>query len=196
MSLTVDSSADGGFLRELGNAVRWCEKRVERLNPKWCLRSSELSPVAMGELCNDPTVSLFGKPELVSKVSAKRATALRESLPAVSSVEILEGSRILVCRYEESNFNYLSATESLWYLDGHDQPPWDTWIGCWDECLFSWVPKEFVELVERGMTVDCFGVLMWVESANVVVGEHADRIIGMCRAQLQGPGSRTIHLID
>ena len=103
--------------------------------------------------------------------------------------------RLLVSAYDYTNFNGATAGQTGYFLDENDVPPWDSWVGevqglgnapapgtwggTWPPTaeswlngkppnqglLVSWVPAEFIGVVERGLEVECMGMMCWADTA-------------------------------
>jgi hypothetical protein len=145
----------------LREAVTWCAPRLRTEDPKWSLRSKELCPPV--EFRDEDRLTFWNEAELVEHVVHARARLMQgQNILDIT----LSGGRLLLCYFDDTNHNYLSASESEWYFDGFDNPPWDSWIGCSDGILVSWVPPEFLKHAEKGVDVECVDMLMWADSPS------------------------------
>ncbi len=73
------------------------------------------------------------------------------------------------------------------YMDDHDVPPWDTWIGRIEageadwmtdfpnvlssgppsrSVLIAWVPSEFQTIVQDAIENECLGMLCWADALD------------------------------
>jgi hypothetical protein len=103
--------------------------------------------------------------------------------------------RLLVSAYDYTNSNGATAGYTGYFLDENDVPPWDIWVGevqglgqatapgtsggMWPPTLdstlndkppnqgllVSWVPGEFIGVVEQGLEVECMGMMCWADTA-------------------------------
>lgn len=149
------------FAQQLAETIAWCKPRVDITEPRWCLRSRVLRPDYNYDSADNPT--LWNDANIVHSVVQRRQHAIT-GIGMTSSLSAgLQGGRLLLCYFDETNHNYGSAEESQWFYDGHDNPPWDTWVACLDDVLISWVPQQFMNLASGGMSVECCQMLMWLE---------------------------------
>jgi hypothetical protein len=165
------------FSKRFAETIAWCKPRVDITDPKWCLRSAALKPDYNYDSPDDPT--LWNDASTIQSVIHCRQHALAETeMPTPPSTD-LHGGRLLLCYFEETNHNYGSAKESRWFYDGHDNPPWDTWVACLDGALISWVPPHFMDLAAGGMAVECCQMLMWLEQPlSYVLDDKPREILG------------------
>jgi hypothetical protein len=145
------------FEMALAETVAWCATRAVASDPKWSLRSKELTPRVSFDAPDDPT--LWVDESIVeARVSARRPLVREPPL------DVPRTGRLLACFFEESNRNYAAADDSEWFFDGYDNPPWDTWIAVVANALITWVPPEFLALAAKGMSAECIGMLCWVDA--------------------------------
>lgn len=66
------------------------------------------------------------------------------------------------------------------FFDQHDAPPWDTWLGLFDdgddsECLVSWVPPSLVEIAQRGIAINPVDCIQWLSDSRVPIASELRR---------------------
>jgi hypothetical protein len=147
-------SEDQRMRQRLLQTMAWCALRINPSAPKTSLRSNALRPATEYD---DDGVTISTEPAIIDEVVATRER-LAEGMP-----DILVGGRLLLCRYEENNHNWAAAEASEWFFDGHDNPPWDTWVGRCADALVSWVPPEFARVAQQGIDTECVGMLEWAD---------------------------------
>jgi hypothetical protein len=140
--------------KQLLEAMAWCAPRVDHRAPKTSLRSDELRPRAEYD---EDGLTIWTEPPMIDHV-----VGARERLTAGVPKVLLRG-RLLLCYHDENNHNWAAAEASQWFFDGHDNPPWDTWVGRCDDALVGWVPPEFVHLAQEGIDTECVGMLDWAD---------------------------------
>ena len=159
------------FRQRLAETITWCKRRVDISDPKWSLRSEALKPAYDYHSPDDPP--LWNDATLIQSIVDRRTYCLAQSGIAIKTSTDLNGGRLLLCYFNETNFNECSADCSRWFYDGNDNPPWDSWVGYVGDALVSWVPPQFLDLAADGMDVECCQMLMWLEKpfANVLTKE-------------------------
>ena len=170
--ITMDAAT---FAQQLAKTIAWCEPRVDLADRKWCLRSDSLRPEYDYRSPDDPT--LLNDAKTINSVVQRRHAIVRSERRATASSTALHGGRVLMCYFDETNQDYGSAEESLWFYDGYDNPPWDTWVACLDGALVTWVPPQFLNLADDGMAVECCQMLMWLENPrSYILDDHPRQI--------------------
>ena len=147
------------FNKDLSATIEWCSSRIDASRPKWCLRSDELRPDIEFDPPDDP--SFFNRCEIIDSVVHQRRRLIPN--PKTQSTD-LNGGKLLLCFFDYTNHNQLTADETEWFFDWADNPPWDTWITTIGEALVSWVPRQFVDVVDHAIPMECMGMLLWAES--------------------------------
>lgn len=167
------------FSRRLHETIAWCVPRVNISTPKHCLRSAELRPDYDFSSEPDYDVDIWAANiEMINKVVDSRSRLLKPAAPQPTDID-LAGGRLLIHFLHESNFNGLTAYITSYFLDNNDTPPWDTWVDAFipelwadqppDEVqrlftfLISWVPPEFLKVVNEATEAECVGMLMWAD---------------------------------
>jgi hypothetical protein len=148
------------FWTSLSTTISWCLPLVDATNPAGCLRSSG----------SRPRVFTTSHINTVSE-------ALRQRYPAPqATVDVgdLRGGRLLVYFPDQDLADGAAEAESRGFLDVNNAPPWDSWIAAVqfeppssDSHLITWVPPEFVPLVDAGIHANPEECIQWLEDANV-----------------------------
>ncbi|HKY42499.1 MAG TPA: hypothetical protein VJM50_05360 [Pyrinomonadaceae bacterium] len=170
------------FIKRLNETIAWCVPRVNISNPKYCLRSAQLRPDYEFSSQPDYDVDLWWVDlHMINKVAASRSRLLMPATPLRTAEGIdLAGGRLLIHFLNESNQNGATADITSYYLDHNDTPPWDTWVQAFVPeslayqspdlppsayaFLISWVPPEFIDVVNEATEAECVGMLMWADS--------------------------------
>jgi hypothetical protein len=134
----------------------WCDGAGQRYR----LRTPELRP------------SLPESPTSVELAKAVEALVGRrhEVLGDQRLCEAPRG-RLLVCRVSESICSGESEHVTEGFFDVDDRPPWDTWVlgvvrpDTEHVMLISWVPLSLVALVNRGIEVNPYECIFWLDDA-------------------------------
>jgi hypothetical protein len=181
------------FVKQLAESRLWCQPRARVGDPELCLRSSDLRPDLETYYSEDRAIWVHPAMirEVVHKRHI--ALASRHQRVELVDLTGATG-RLLLCAYDYTNHNGATADETSYFLDDHDVPPWDSWVaevqglgkasspaamgGAWPPTLdstlgreppnqgllVSWIPAEFIGLVERGLEVECVGMLCWADT--------------------------------
>jgi hypothetical protein len=106
--------------------------------------------------------------------------AWRSSHNVCDSPPDLFGGRLLVYFPDAELCDGAAEAESNGFLDVHNCPPWDTWVGFFSDSadpsssdanyLVAWIPAEFVELVSAGIAVNPEGCIAWLDTSHVSLG--------------------------
>ena len=185
--------APSHFIKRLHETIAWCVPRVNVSDPKYCLRSAQLKPDYEFSSRPDEDVDLWADIHMIKKVVDSRSRLL--SSRALSELDVdLAGGRLLIHFLDESNHNNVTADITSYYLDHNDTPPWDTWVQAYipeslvhqspDSIpsvyafLISWVPPEFLKIVDEATEYECVGMLMWANAPRTWEGppNYADSI--------------------
>jgi hypothetical protein len=163
---------DQPFLLRLAQTIAWCLPRASLGDPASSLRSERFRP---GALEMDPAWTvhriLYDRPFVDDAV--RRAQAVR-------TVEDMAGGRLLLFYPELSLSDGAAAEETDGFFDYENVPPWDSWVGLFREegadpsevdYLISWVPRDFVQSVDRGINVNPEECIVWLADSKVSVAE-------------------------
>lgn len=200
-----DTDIPPEFLRELAETVSWCRERLTKDNhPQTCLRSPELRPPLEMEPRYGEENAMWVEPELVRFVVRRRTALLRQSsLKGPIDPFSTCGGRLLVSAPSYTNFNALTSDLTDGFLDEHDVPPWDAWVGCiegreerkipflrrfWPptldstlsgnapdrSLLITWIPDAFIPAVDEAIDAECIGMLSWADVSPISGGGGPD----------------------
>ena len=125
--MTTLRNVPAWFAAQLAETVEWCQERVDSSDPERCLRSTALQP-QLGRHEGNVTALWVG-PQMVEGVVQRRRQLLAATGWQGNDSPGLRGGQLLLCAYEYTNHNGLTAAETSGFLDDHDVPPWDTWVG-------------------------------------------------------------------
>src|SRR4051794_3476968 len=171
----VGRADDTAFERRLGEAIAWCEGRADAEEPRTSLRDPGLVPHVLQTTTRSATVH-----HVVSVRSYWLQTRDGRKPRMIGSHGDLGGGRLLVYFPDEELNDGAAEAESKGFFDAHDAPPWDTWIGLFDdgrdsECLVSWVPPELVAIAQAGIAVNPVECIRWLNDARVPVADELRR---------------------
>jgi hypothetical protein len=168
---------DSGFALRLREVAAWVSPRIPAADVGSALRSPELRPPGFPPFVWKPNA---GTPSLItdllespSRPSAavdhiveRRREALARSGVKLPDVAWALGQGRILCTDFNSDVCGVATLESNGFLDWEDVPAWDTWFdhrdtgefGCVVAC---WIPRDLVELVQRGIDVIPVTCLWW-----------------------------------
>ena len=104
----------------------------------------------------------------------------RDAHPVRTGHDFL-GGRLLVYFPDGELSDGAAEIESRGFFDVNNAPPWDTWIALFRDDsadissrdhLVSWVPKELVEIVDRGIYVNPEQCIVWLSDARIPIAER------------------------
>jgi hypothetical protein len=201
------------FKLRLAETIAWCSARASTADPKHSLRTLDLLPAFIRR--NAESDLHQSKPEqlraIAEALAGNRARHLREEgkYPA-APVEDLAGGYLLGCAPNESVWDGVAEPESEGFFDGGDLAPWDTWVAavpaserqpqgppvpvCY---VVSWVPQEFVDLVDAGIYVNPVDCIWWAAIRGSRMESDAPFLSELDQAGLLGlvpemPGRRSL----
>jgi hypothetical protein len=77
------------------------------------------------------------------------------------------GGRILRHNFRETTYTCTPKERTDGFFDELDLPPWDLWIAVRndadDNVLYSWIPQQLINLVNRGVQASAEGNIFWIE---------------------------------
>lgn len=159
--------------RRLTEAMAWCSSQIALRN---LLRTPELRPAhpfVLEKRRDNGThdyefLDTAGRAAEVESVGVRRADLLAFHRFNVTGVPLNSSQgRLLVVEINNSIWDGLSADESDGFFDVYDIPAWDTWIHLrhaeGNDALLCWVPSPLVELVGKGIFVNCTACIEWVD---------------------------------
>jgi len=155
--------------------IAWCRGRVSPAEPETCLRTAQTRPRHF-----EPNYF-----STVRHVAASRYGVNERAVPPGS----LEGGRLLIYFPDLDLADGAAEVESGGYLDVNNAPPWDTWIAMVLDAggdakspyLVSWVPREFLSAVQKGIDVNPEQCILWIEDADVELRRIEDKDSGRRR---------------
>ena len=120
--------------------------------------------------------------EIVDRLCLKRSKLLDPGMLR-GTARGLGGGR-LICTDPYPPWGGAAESASHEFFDEEDLPPWDTWIAYLPErniaqpasledaanvhfYLVSWVPPEFVDLVQAGIEASSFGSIQWATDLDI-----------------------------
>ncbi len=152
----------------------WCRNRLDLDSLANSLRSLELKPSS--EFW-DLAESEERKAAIVSRLVDNRSRLLARRSAHIPS----RMSGRLLCYYQEVSLgDGFAGAASAGYLDPDEVPPWDTWVFYSRvdferhhrdkySTLYSWVPEELVEFVDRAIREDSVECLVWGEKLEALL---------------------------
>jgi hypothetical protein len=178
------------FRQRLGEVIAWCNYHVSMDDPQGSLRTSELQPQRWKKY-GDPGFAGFSseytlaeRVAIIDALSTNRYRLLRKDGGCVPGpAQSLAGGRLLLYVPDETLADCGAAEQTRGFFDCDDAPPWDTWlwfIGVEDRlsnpdqqwysltCLVSWVPPDFIQLVDGGISVCLGDSLRWAKDVDSV----------------------------
>jgi len=146
------------FRDALHETIAWSASKISLDDPRWCLRSPELRPP---HDYDDDNPGLFNDPKYITHVTDTRSKLIDAN--PTSHRQLEHSGRLLLVDYNATNHNEATEDESSGFFDWADNPPWDLWVGDFGDKLICWIPKQFVDVVQRSMAVECMGMLLWID---------------------------------
>ena len=166
----------------LSDAIAWCRMVLDGKTARVSMRSGEIAPRILHD----------GRDSVVCEVGASRHWRVRATTKAVAaSMPDLDGGRLL-CHFPDADLcDGAAELASDGFFDGHNTPPWDTWVGYfrdgvdpvrgYDAYLLAYVPAPFVPLAERGVLVNPERCIVWLEDTDVRLRDRLSRASGRGR---------------
>ena len=162
----------------IGDLVRDVELWV-RLQPEtWrseAYRSASLLPNLLDDeykrILGSSTFSITEAESLFSAAIEKRKARLRQTMNVLER-PIRTGGRFLQHNFQETTYSCTPQEATEKFFDSLDIPPWDFWVALKSTSdqhfLYSWIPSEFVELVDRGVQCSAEENILWVAEDAVM----------------------------
>lgn len=168
------------FLNNLNLTQNYCETQIKKRSKNFASILRSINPIIEGEelfsfnlnkfegfdikdlFLTEWNIELFDKNNFLPEIFEKQ---LKYKLDNVNCEEIKFNGRILVSEYESTVTDGASEVESKGIIDIYDLPPIDTWFYiCDDGLLYSWIPKDFENLTNNAIEVNCVDILKWMDS--------------------------------
>ena len=177
--MTKGKEKKQSFQRRLLEAISWCQSRL-RIDASDTFRTPALKPPFIGPK-NDGSYSwnlsnYYDKEDLsveVDELCMVRARALvRENVVIENVVHYYEKGRILEYNPFMSLDDGAACFASTGFFDYSNGPPWDTWLSYTPPSslpgsLYSWVPTDFILLVEEGIYANPEACLRWSDDGVI-----------------------------
>lgn len=178
------------FKRRLTETVAWCAHRASvtdaanslrtpalrpAIRPRSIFAASEHGSAAWPDFVHSQSQE---KTKIaVDTLSRARARLLRRAgviLHTDAVAGTLAGGRLLLSAPDYSLYDGAPEAESFGFIDVGDAPPWDTWVwsvyepgsAFYDAYVVSWVPEEFVALVDTGIRVSFLDTTVWATDVD------------------------------
>jgi hypothetical protein len=159
--------------QRLAETIAWCESRVDITKPETCFRSKELQP----SKSFDWYVDKSQRHSIIEKVSSARHAILQNKFPMHNAkTPDLTLGKILAFEIDANLQDGAAFYASDRFFDWDNIPPWDTWFAYLPEqflheipsgILLSWIPREFLPLVEEGIYVNPESCIFWLDDKVV-----------------------------
>jgi hypothetical protein len=168
---------DVAFATRIGQAIAWCEPRLDIVAVSSSLRTDRLRP----------RILEIDRATIIRLVAHQRAfDATTRSALAVQTAEDLHGGRLLVYFPDFELADGTAEAETSGFFDVNDAPPWDTWIGLFSDpeltgageatvYLVSWVPAALISVVQKGLNVSMTECIAWLEQTDTGLSRHIRR---------------------
>lgn len=149
------------FELRLHEAAVWCEQNADMASVRECLRPWRLAPHLLSR----------HRWELVDDVAAARHTDLR----GASVGGRRPPGRLLVYFPDAELRDGAAEAESQGFFDGHNAPPWGTWVAYFEDhsqdvsfasFLLAWVPQRLISLADAGIEANPEQCILWVGDAH------------------------------
>lgn len=154
------------LLQSLADAASWSTPRADPSRPATCLRDRGLEPARL-------------LPDRFATVAAVIAGRFGPAAPRDRVPKPVRGGRLVVYYPDADLADGAAEEETAGYFDAFNTPPWDTWVGYFQEdrggddpygnYLLAWVPPVFVPAVERGIHVNPEQCIRWLDETDCAV---------------------------
>lgn len=153
------------LLDSIAQAAAWCAPRADMADPRGCLRTPALMPPLLY------ADSFFSVRTVV--------TARRYQMGQAFGWERAGRGRLMVNFPDADLCDGAAELETGGWFDGFNAPPWDTWVGYFQDdhpadssygtYLLAWVPPACEEMVGRGIHVNPEQCIAWLEDTDCAV---------------------------
>ena len=163
---------DKPFELRLAEAIAWCSPRAKLAEPANSLRSDRLRPPVL-ETDRASTVGHVLESRAATDPDVRAASPVR-------APGDLGSGRLLLYFPDESLADGAAEGATQGFFDVDNVPPWDTWVGVFRDqtadisfvdYLVSWVPREFVASVDRGIEVNPEACICWLADSTVPLAQ-------------------------
>ncbi|HEV7224258.1 MAG TPA: hypothetical protein VGN42_16235 [Pirellulales bacterium] len=159
-----------GFSTRLAQTIAWCRPRALPKAPATSLRTAALCPPLLSN----------NRDAAVRFVGVERERALGPLAPERRDYQTatpdLHGGRLLLYFPDANLSDGAAAAESQGFFDVFNTPPWDTWVGYFEDphggdrsyanYLVCYAPLHFFALAEAGIRVNPEECIVWALSAK------------------------------
>lgn len=151
------------FHERLRDVIAWCGPRADASRARACLRDPEVAPRPL-------EADYFAA---VSTVTSRRHFMLTHRF--IPPRDAGQGGRLLVYYPDADLSDGAAEVESEGFFDVWNCPPWDTWVGFFQDggrmdsyvrYLVAWVPPALVELAGRGIQVNPEECILWLDDSG------------------------------
>jgi hypothetical protein len=160
------------FEEVLAEAVVWCALRASLQDPCKSLRTLPL-PAGQTFRC----LSSALRAACVADLIEERRFRIWASGGLNDTVKSPHDGRLRLFYPDESLFDGAAEVASRGFFDADNVPAWDTWVyygtdgpGSTTDCdqrfLVSWIPREFVPLVNDGIEVNPESCIEWASATD------------------------------
>jgi hypothetical protein len=160
------------FKQRLAETIAWCDLHAKLEDIENCLRNFELLP---DEFKNN-LIQLPLNPQVVQQIAVNRAARLTQlnKYPLHNEPSLQDG-RILLYIPDIDTHDGVAPVMSKKFIGSDSQfftaPPWGTWLHFQLEAanqdvvsyLASWIPQQFIELVDDAVQSEASECIVWVE---------------------------------
>ena len=151
----------------IADVVAWCRNLMARSDVNASLRTDAIKPRLLHNGCDDA----------VCDVGSSRHWQIRVTTdqPRLDFPD-LEGGRLLTYFPDADLCDGAAELETDNFFDVFNCPPWDTWVGFFNDnlgdasygrYLLAYVPEQLVPLVESGILVNPEECIMWLTNSDV-----------------------------
>jgi hypothetical protein len=157
------------FEIRLAETIEWCLRHADISEPGDSLRNEALKPEF---ICNEYTYSYNPAKRIkdICQLLEKRRKLLSKEVSPVVSDADLQGGKLLAFFPDETLCDGAAEMVSYGFFDVDNVPAWDTWVGIFRdydrEYIVSYIPNQFVSLVEEGTDVNPEDCIPWLDKSQ------------------------------
>jgi hypothetical protein len=169
--------ADDVLYTRLAETIAWTNAIIKRDDFRPEMRYHDLQP----RLLHD------GRDDVICEVGSRRLRALQIEIGTtlVQKCPDLLGGRLMVYFPDGDLSDGAAEQETGGFFDGYNVPPWETWVGYFEESsgsrgsydsyLLAYVPSALVNLADSGMLVNPEECILWLsQTANKIRSRFPD----------------------
>ena len=158
---------DAVLYSRIADTIAWCHRILSRPETPPSLRTDEIKPRPLHDGCDD----------VVCDVGSSRHWHVRLTTtePRLDFPDLV-GGKLMVYFPDADLCDGAAEIESEYFFDIFNCPPWDTWIGFFDEqlgndsygrYLLAYVPEQLVPLADAGINVNPEECILWLTATDV-----------------------------